>query len=230
MKNKADKSVNELYGGIRTQYNDARANGYRLHTYFLKEQEIIVSSLNKETGIILDVGCGSGLMGVPLLNQAKLLIGLDFNEQACLTAKYNSLAVIRGDAFNIPFKDRTINNAYCCQFLNQQSSDNMKLLLSECHRILIPGGQMILIWRNGEALIHKVAHAIFKLSDLISDRPSFPMVNHSISEVEDYATSLGFEISKKETIFPLIRWQSHKFDSLLSRVIGASFFLVLKRN
>lgn len=230
MKNVADKSVNELYGGIRNRYNDARANGYRLHTYFLREQEIILSTLDHNPGIVIDIGCGSGLMAIPLISKSKLLLGIDFNEQACKTAKKNSLTTIRGNAFSMPLDTQCINSAYCCQFLNQQSHNDMKLLLSESYRVLLPNGKLILIWRNGEALIHKVAHLLFSLLDKAAGRPSFPMVNHSLSSVEDFAKKTGFATTRKQAIFPLLRWHSDNINGFLAKIIGASFILVLKRN
>lgn len=229
MKKSADKNVNKLYGGIRNRYDDARANGYRLHSYFLREQEILLATLGDSPDIVLDIGSGSGLMAVPLLDKATLLLGLDFNEHACIEAKSNGLNVIRGNAFSIPLNNNSINNIYCCQFLNQQSHENTKTLLLECKRILLPDGKMILIWRNGEALIHQTAHALFKFWDKIIGRPSFPMVNHSISDIEEYSHSIGFRTVNKETIFPLLRWRSDKNNSILSKIIGASFFLVLER-
>ena len=230
MKKSADKNVNKLYGGIRERYSDARANGYRLHSYFLREQEILTSEIGDSPGVVLDIGSGSGLMAIPILNKASFILGLEFNEEACQEAKFNGLAAIRGNAFLTPLASESINNIYCCQFLNQQAHENSKLLLSECHRILLPQGKLVLIWRNGEALIHRAAHALFKLWDKIIGRPSFPMVNHSISDIESFAHSIGFKTEKKETIFPLLRWRSNKTNSLYSRIIGASYFLVLKRN
>lgn len=230
MENSANKSVDKLYGSIRNRYNDARANGYRFHTYFLREQEIIISALTKgEPGVILDIGCGSGLMAIPLKDKAKLLIGLDFNEEACKSAKLNSLDTIRGNAFSLPLKSNSINNAYCCQFLNQQPQKNMELLLMECYRVLVDGGKLIIIWRNGKAVIHRSAHIFFKFYDLLSGQPSFPVVDHSISEIECFAHSIGFVTSKKQTIFPLLRWHTDKTDSMMSKLIGASCFLVLER-
>ena len=228
MKLNADKSVNKLYGEIRTRYNDARANGYRLHTYFLREQEIIISELSNNTGITLDIACGSGLMTLPLKDKAELLLGLDFNEQACISAKCNSLNVIRGDAFSLPIGNESIDNALCCQFFNQQPSENLRKVLSESYRILAPGGKMILIWRNGEAMIHKLAHRLFKLYDHLSKQPSFPVVDHSIDEVENYAHKVGFETIRKEVIFPLLRWHTDKTNGLAAKLMGASNFLVLK--
>lgn len=229
MKKVADKSVNELYGGIRSKYGDARANGYRLHKYFLREQEIVLSEFKDiNANYILDIGCGSGLMTQPLINKARLLIGLDFNEDACNFAKSNQLNVIRGNAFSMPLATNSIHSACCCQFLNQQSNENMKSLVKESYRILAKGGKIIIIWRNGEALIHRLAHILFKLYDLITNQPTFPVINHSIDDVESFAHSVGFKTAQKQTIFPLIRWRTTKTNSILSRLIGTSNFLVLE--
>ena len=230
MKQTADKSVNALYKDIRNRYDDARANGYRLHRYFLKEQEIIISTLPKDPKYILDIGCGSGLMAFPLVGKTELLIGLDFNQQACITAKNILPNVIQGNAFKLPLNSNSINNAYCCQFLNQQSNENMKLLLSESYRVLSPNGSLILIWRNGDAVIHQVCHAFFKLYDRFNRQIPFPVIKHPIYSVENYAHSLGFKTMSKESIFPLLCWRTTHINSILSKLIGASYFLVLRKS
>ena len=80
----ADEKVNELYLELRNKHGEgnSKANGYLWHGYFLREQKLLFSLLeslappesaadkndrdklaaNKRGRILLDVGCGSGLM------------------------------------------------------------------------------------------------------------------------------------------------------------------------
>ena len=230
MAKRANNDIDGLYEDIRSKYIDARANGYRSHRYFLREQEILLSVIDKNPGTVLDLACGSGLMVLPLLDNADTVIGLDYNVYACVAAKQHGLEVIRGNTFLLPLRNNSIDHTCNCQFLNQQSHDEMKLLLSECYRISNSPGKVILIWRNGNSLIHRIAHIIFKIYDRLCKRSSFPVVNHHITEVENYANLLGFETLIKQTIFPLLGWKSSNLHGILSNLIGASYFLVLKKH
>ncbi len=229
MKNRASRSVNQLYHNTQKKYSDARANGYRFHTYFLKEQEVVLSALSDiDSKIIMDIGCGSGMMLKPLINQASLLIGLDYNVLACKLAFANSLTTIRSDAFNLPIIDNSIDRLVCCQFLNQQSHEDIQQLLAESYRVLKKKGRLILVWRNGDALIHKISHALFHSYDLIFRKEIFPIVNHPISLVKLTANAIGFKTITGKAILPIANWESTKTDSILSKLIGASYFLILE--
>lgn len=231
MATKADSKVDKLYAGLRGRYgpSDSRANGYRLQTYFLREQELILNCIEPEAEYIVDIGCGSGLMILPSKHSMNTVIGLDYNEEACLSSLRNGLFVIRGNAFSLPLLVESINIIVNCQFLNQQSHESALQLLKESFNVLKPGGKIILVWRNGDALIHKVAHFIYSITDKIIRKPTFPNVNHDLAMLSKYAVELGFVPTKQAVVFPLLKWQSEKTTGFISRLIGASNFLILKK-
>ncbi|MEO1924867.1 MAG: methyltransferase domain-containing protein [Gammaproteobacteria bacterium] len=227
----ADTEVNKLYSTMRNRYGDInpKANGYRLKKYFIKEQEMILSEISDENKIIVDLACGSGLMLNPLISTEQLIIGIDFNETACLDAKRNKLNIIRGDVFSIPIADSSVDKIINCQFLNQQSNDKAEHLLDEIYRILKPGGRLIMIWRNDRALIHKLAIFIYRYIDKFTGRPEFPYYDNYVGDLAHYSTKIGFSIVSQFLTFPLFNWNFHNLDSIGAKALGASCFLVVEK-
>ena len=227
----ADRTVDRRYGILRERYGhrNARSNGYRLHAYFLREQEMVLAALQRHTGTIVDIACGSGLMVQPLDDELTPVFGIDFNAQACQSAYSNGLAVVRGDAFALPFGDACIRQVVSCQFFNQQKPEQVERFVRETSRVLTPGGQAVLVWRNGKAWIHRVAHTLFTLLDRLRRRPDFPNFNHDHSDLRRYAQSYGLEVERITLSFPLLRWQTSRLDDIAATMFGASYFLILTK-
>jgi ubiquinone/menaquinone biosynthesis C-methylase UbiE len=231
----ADKQVNSRYAYMRNEHNKniALANGYRFQGFFLKENNLALSLIDSTTSPILDVGCGSGLTLLPLINSSvvekPMVIGLDYNQHACIDAKSNKLVTIRGDAFSLPFKRDTVHQIINCQFLNQQTSKNAKEFISEANRILQPGGTIVILWRNGRSAIHIISHFLFNLMDKLKGRPIFPQYIHSLNDLKDYSEKLGLQIKKEAITLPFTNKEYISTKNPLSKLIGASNLLVLKK-
>ena len=228
----ADREVDSLYRSLRGRYgaDNARANGYRYHGYFLREQAMLFAALEQPaSGTVVDIACGSGLMLQPLIGGACRVVGVDFNVDACHDARTSGLAVIRGDAFALPLATASVDQAVNCQFLNQQSRDNAKRFVAEAGRVLRPGGRLVIVWRNGGSLIHKLAHAIFSALERLAGHPTFPVVDHDIAAVEADARAAGLDVAARYATFPPFGWQTTRPASLAARLIGASYVLVLRK-
>jgi SAM-dependent methyltransferase len=250
----ADESVNELYGALRSKHGEgnSKANGYLWHGYFVREQKLLFSILDSHASqeraqldvtenksaqsqfsrngkVLLDVGCGSGLMCSPLVANRRIVAGLDFNEAACLDAKTNGIEVIRGDAFGLPIGSDTVDEIVTCQFFNQQSASAVSRFVEESARVLRPGGRVIMIWRNGEALVHRLALAAFRLLERIRDVPRFPYENHAIAGLVAEGRKYQLEAEYSAVSFPPCSWLSEDTGTLAAKIIGASNICVLRK-
>ncbi|NKB38635.1 MAG: methyltransferase domain-containing protein [Gammaproteobacteria bacterium] len=227
----ADSRVDDLYASVREAYGDKnpKANGYRLHQYFLKEQALVLSEIPTAAETIIDIACGSGLFIQPADSDTRTVLGIDYNEQACLAADKNGLIVLRGNAFSLPLADECCDVTINCQFLNQQSAEQAKLLLDEMYRILKPGGRLIIIWRNDRAWIHKLAVFILRYYDRMIGRPDFPHYDNYIVDLMTYCREKGFSLVKTQLCFPLLNLKFDNFDSPAAKVLGASCFMVLDK-
>ncbi len=182
---RGDKRTDRLYADIRGRFGERNplANGYRTRAYFLREQSILLGLLNPDASAVVDIACGSGLMLLPLLDGRRLIFGVDFNADACRAAISNGFPVVQGDAFALPLKDASIDELTSCQFFNQQHATALKAFSLEVSRVLRPGGRAVLVWRNGAALVHRVAHACLRVVDWVRCLPECPQFVHSIEDI-----------------------------------------------
>lgn len=231
MTSKADIDVNARYGYMRNRFGDQRpqANGYRLGSFFNREQQVLLNALRKDDEPILDAACGSGLMLAPLVPQERQIIGLDFNEDACLGAQGNGIFIIRGDAFNIPLATKSVGQIVNCQFLNQQPTDKTKLFIEECARVLQHDGRLIILWRHAQSMVHKSAHSIFTFLDKFSGQPEFPQHTHPIEEIKNFAENANLEVEQEAVTLPFFKRDTIPVDSLWANIIGASLFIILRK-
>ncbi|MGR8949334.1 MAG: class I SAM-dependent methyltransferase [Gammaproteobacteria bacterium] len=227
----ADEQVDALYHALRDKHGagDSKANGYVSHGYFLREQQILFEMLNPSAQVLVDVGCGSGLMCKPLIGQRELVVGLDFNRDACSDARRNGIKAVRGDAFILPFAHGSVDEIVCCQFFNQQNSEAILKFIQNSARVLKPGGRLIMIWRNGESYVHRIALFLARIVNRICRRPQFPYENHRISSIVMLGVQSGLVSELQAVSFPPGSWVSNELDTLIARWIGASNICILRK-
>lgn len=226
-----DRDVDQLYGELRNRYgsNNPRANGYLYEGYFRREQSLLFPLLNSEADVLVDVACGSGLMIQPLIDKRTQVIGIDFNADACSAARRNGLTVIRGDAFSLPLANASIDEIISCQFFNQQQASAVQHFIAETARVLRPGGRVIMVWRNGTSLIHRLALLCLGLVGKLRRVPSFPHENHHHGSIRSYAEKAGLTVVSQAVSFPPSGWMSPAIDSVLAHIIGTSNICVLEK-
>lgn len=225
---RGDKHTDALYGGMRERYGrgQARANGYRYEAYFRREQAILFGLLDDAATVSVDVACGSGLMLRPLLSPTRRVLGVDFNAEACCAAAANGLPVVRGDAYHLPFADGAIEQLVNCQFFNQQTPAGVAAFVIETARVLAPGGRAVLVWRNGRALIHRVAHGLLSALDRWRGLPQFPQQTHPLETVAAALVAAGLVVTHRELSCPPLAWRTQAVDGCAAHVLGASCIVV----
>ncbi len=228
---RADEATDLNYRDLRARHreDDARANGYRFHRYFLKEQRYVLGLIGPQTGAVLDIGCGSGLLLAPLATEGADIFGLDFNEVACRDALRHGLKTVRGDAFALPIGDGTIRTIIATQFINQQTPEATQRFLREAARILQTNGRIILVWRNGKAWIHRAAHAVYSVGDRLLGRPKFPYENHHAGKVCGWAEEAGLRTELSQSLLSVAGLTFGNTDGIGSKILGASFVAIFRK-
>jgi SAM-dependent methyltransferase len=95
-------------------------------------------------GAVLDAGCGTGGLLRRLAGLGRPLAGLDFNPGAAGRAAAKSGAVAAaGDANSLPFADGAFAALTSCDVLCHRAVAPA-LALAEFHRVLAPGGTLVL--------------------------------------------------------------------------------------
>jgi SAM-dependent methyltransferase len=222
----ADQQVDKNYGSMRTRHglNHASANGYVGEWFFRREQRFLTSRLN--SGVILDVACGSALMLKGLANAE--VIGLDYNLLACEQANANDQTIVRGDGFNMPFAGQTFDAVVNCQFLNQQTPAQRRQFIAELSRVLKPGGHCHIMWRGAETLIHRCVNFASSVIRNLQGEPIFPQYYHPPQLLLEDAINAGFELVEQNMTAPLGS-ATVTPGGLMAKLLGASHYVNLRR-
>ena len=97
----------------------------------------ILNELNKEINLssktILDLGGGTGGYTMELAKSSKVVYGLDFN-MSKVPFKKDNIALLKGDATNLPFKDNSFDFIFCSSLIEHIQDQNK--VINEINRIL----------------------------------------------------------------------------------------------
>jgi len=143
---------------------------------------------------VLDAGCGEGVI-VDEYADRLAIEGLDPN--------YSSERVRNGSLVALPYDDNSFDRALCLDVLEHLSFEDQPRALAELHRVLRPGGELLVSVPNLAHLQSRVhfllrGRLIRTASDLKhpGDRP--------IAEYLQLATRAGFELTRRQGIFPTV--------------------------
>lgn len=119
-----------------------------------------------ESATVLDVGCGPGVITAGLAGVAGFAVGLDVSapmlRHAAAVAPPN-LALVRGDAMGLPFRDATFD-AVCSTAVLMLVSDPAAAL-AEMLRVLVPGGRLaVVVACRGNGLAGRLGAQIGRLA------------------------------------------------------------------
>jgi len=143
---------------------------------------------------VLDAGCGEGVL-VDEYASRLAIEGVDLN--------YASARVRVGSLTALPCGDASFDRALCLDVLEHLPLDTQLAALRELHRVLAPGGELLLSVPN---LAHLQSRVHFLLLGRLirtanvakhpGDRP--------IGEFLDLARSAGFSVVHRRGIFPTV--------------------------
>ena len=221
-------SLDRFYTKLAQIYlkDDARQSGYQSTWWFRRVVNVIKTELKihkiySET--IVDLGCGSGLFLKHVFPKHKNLIGVDFNELACERALQRGINAIRADIFNLPFKEQSLTNICCINVLQQFSFDDISHFIKSSASILRQDGIFILVWRNDECVLHKLARLVYSLS--FKKNKSFSWYGHSLHDIVTLLSVNRIGILSACAISAVLGTRLRS-SSPISRLLGAEFFVV----
>ena len=143
---------------------------------------------------VLDAGCGEGVLVDEY--RARLAIeGVDAN--------YSSAGVRRGSVTALPYEDASVDRALCLDVLEHLTFDEQPRALSELHRVLKPGGLLLVSVPN---LAHLQSRVHFLLGGRLI-RTASEVKHPGDRPAEDYlalARRAGFTLVERRGIFPTV--------------------------
>ena len=91
---------------------------------------------------VLDLACGTGDLCRELAKRGYRPVGVD-RSAGMLAAQRTTAPLVRGDALRLPFRNHSVDGIVCGFALRNFAS--LKPFLSECARVLRPGGRVALL-------------------------------------------------------------------------------------
>jgi ubiquinone/menaquinone biosynthesis C-methylase UbiE len=126
-------------------------NRSKIGTYLAsKELQYIKDVLqgNAQVQRVLEIGCGSGKIAIPLHREGYEMVGVDIDELPLQLFRRNNgtVRIARGDALDLPFRDGTFDCAMAIELMD--SIVNRERSYMEVLRVLKPGGLFLIQFSN----------------------------------------------------------------------------------
>ena len=229
-----DVKKDAVYDALEAEFGHAspKASGYLSERSFCRERALGLDALGDAPGTVLDVGCGGGLVALPLVAAGHRVVGVDFNAAACRRAKSNGIAAIRCDAFELPLAEGMADAVLNVEFAQEHQPESVERLLREAARVLRPGGRLVLVWSNRRALVHRIAGPLSRLWESLRGRPSVMhavrYTTHSVAGMRAAGARAGLAVDEVFAIFPPCRLRLAGVDGVLAALIGSSFVAVFR--
>jgi SAM-dependent methyltransferase len=143
---------------------------------------------------VLDAGCGEGILVDEFASRLEIE-GVDQN--------YSSARVRAGSLTALPYAAATFERALCLDVLEHLTFEEQPQALAELHRVLAPGGELLVSVPN---LAHLQSRVHFLLMGrLIRTASEFKHPgDRPVAEYLQLADRAGFELIARQGIFPTV--------------------------
>lgn len=186
--------------GKTTAAYDVIATIYR-NAVIRRRLESTLKAEFAQSSKLLHAGCGSGQVDGNLHRHADIT-AIDISPSALGIYRRENpdAAEIRhASIFDLPFENATFDGAYNLGVVEHFDHEELKRAFSEIHRVLKPGGKLVIFWPHARAtsvIVLNSAH--FVLNNVLHKNirlhpPEFSLV-HSREEASELLASGGFEL------------------------------------
>ncbi len=142
--------INPPEGKPVRRVDDLYQESIRFETYAYSThdfEEKLMKDLTKEKGRILDLGCGTGRIMIPLLKDGREVIGLDYTKRHVQLVKEKApeADVLQGDWTGVGLTDDSVEVIYSLgrNILHEYHLDRQRQLFAEANRLLREGGLFV---------------------------------------------------------------------------------------
>lgn len=148
---------------------------------------------------VLDLGCGEGEFSTFIKKNQNEVWGIEINPELAEQAEVRGVRVTRCDLEKgFPYQREWFDTVHLRDVL--ESLFDSRLVFDECARVLRPGGDLILTFRNLNSLSNRVR--VF-VGDYLSAHGAYPEDHHgtqwriyNLRKIEELCERSGFEIQE----------------------------------
>ncbi|MCQ8894534.1 MAG: flippase-like domain-containing protein [Methanolinea sp.] len=153
---KDEESLKAHYQSIPGDIDDQAYNSNLLvQRYFQRRKtETIKQILGKGNGVLLDIGCGSGVQIEEIQkDRPGMAIGIDINRNALCYARGKQIpgaSFIQADVQYLPIRDCCVDRVISAEIVEHVSRPEG--MLKEIRRVLAPGGEVVITTPNERSI------------------------------------------------------------------------------
>ncbi|UCG95698.1 MAG: class I SAM-dependent methyltransferase [archaeon] len=147
--------MTDILGSDARLYWKGRAEEYDRNRGIIKTQKFLtergIDLLKPGKGLILDVGCGTGISTKIIEDRNLPVVGLDISEDMLRLAKRKGLRVLAGDFRSLPFKGNSFHSIFSIstlQWITGRDEREIRVkyreTAEEFYRVIVKGGRALI--------------------------------------------------------------------------------------
>jgi len=175
--------------------------------------------------MVLDVGCGSGVIASFLSEFGASVIGLDANEEAIAFASgtYGSDTVSFQKAFadELATTSETVDKIYCLELIEHIYEEQGLSMLESFHRLLRKGGSVFLTTPNYRSLWPIIEWALDRFSSVAHLDNEQHVAHYSPKRLVDLVGKTDFRLARMGSMCFVAPWLaplSWRFAEMLNEI------------
>lgn len=151
---RSDSRIGSDYYDRSDYFEDASVHLQNLDSPFQRYRMRKVLEIHQpgKEARVLDLGTGWGTFLVVLAPRVREIVGLDFSQKAVTTSAtrvrrlgLRNVHLVRSDATRTGLRDASFDVVLAADLLEHLYPDQTEATLDECHRVLKPGGRLV-VW------------------------------------------------------------------------------------
>lgn len=195
----------------------------------LSIQRLIYDFKGGRNKTVLDVGCGNGWVLSNFFREGAKCFGLDLTQKAVDLSK-KRFKMINGGAFfmvanaeELPFRDSSFDIATAMGVLHH--TPNIDKAIAEIHRVLKPGGRIILMLYHKNSILYRLYMPIRLSYEVMKKRRFSVSIQDLVNKVDGKGNPLGKVYSRNDvkrmlSSFKHVKMMTHLVEAYEIPLIG----------
>ncbi len=152
-----------------------------------EDRAMLQAFIDATTGPIADLGCGPGQIGRFVRSHGRTVVGVDFSAEMARLAARRLDAALVADIRQLPFGRGSLGGVVALYSLIHLRREELVPALAEIHRVICPGGRLLLSAHEGSGLVEQ--------QEFLGNRVPFVATLFSLDELRDAARSSGLRVT-----------------------------------
>ena len=159
------------------------------------DQAMLRDFIEASTDPIADLGCGPGQVGRFVRSHGRTVVGVDISAEMAMLASRRLDGALVSDIRQLPFVRESLGGVVAFYSLIHLPREELGVALAEIHRVLRPGGRLLLSAHEGHGLVEQ--------QEFLGHTVPFVATLFSLDELMDAARRSGLHLKMSQRREPL---------------------------